>query len=778
MTWHLHLTGLVQGVGFRPFVWQLVQAMQLRGTVCNGVDGVHIYVNADRDTAERFRHLLREKAPPLAQIDTIRMETAEPTDFADFRIIESDVQGQPNLLLPPDIALCATCRTELTEPANRRFGYAFTTCTHCGPRYSILQKLPYDRPATTMAPFGMCADCRTEYYNPADRRFFAQTNSCPACPVEFRLFGADGTAIDARQEMQVDVCLTALRQGSIVAVKGIGGYLLLCDATNADTVETLRERKHRPAKPLAVLYPDRATLEGDCHVRADEWDLLTGVAAPIVLLRRHEQPASGIAVQQLAPGLDHIGAMLPYAPLLALLAEGFSGPLVATSGNRSGFPICYTNEQALTQLTTVADYILTHNRAIAVPQDDSVMWLTPVFRQPVMLRRSRGYAPTYIPALPEGSGANTLALGASLKSTFAWQLRGNTYVSQYLGDLESFDTQEQFRQTLTHFRTLFNATPTLLLADAHEGYFSTQLARELSATWNIPLRLVQHHEAHLAAVLAEHDLLNQPQPVLGILWDGTGYGTDGQVWGGEFIAYKANTDEPFTRMAHFAYFDALLGDKMPREPRLSALSLVHEHPAAESLLRNRFTAVEWAFYQKLLPQNRLKTSSVGRLFDAVASLLGLTDQVSYEGEAALLLEEHATRFVEQNGFTTLRSYLPRPWFGTNVPTQHIAAGVLADRLANVPVGQIAATFHYTLVEVVAAVARQTGHTRLAFSGGVFQNALLVDWLRHRFGHTHTLFFHRQLSPGDECIALGQLAHVTCTQLLHEISDNDVLSYSR
>lgn len=765
MTFHLHLTGLVQGVGFRPFVWQLARAMNLTGTVSNDPDGVHVYINADTETARLFRQRVFSEAPALARIQSAVLTETESRLFSEFSIIDSGTEGPAATLLTPDLALCADCRAELSDPASRRFGYAFTTCTHCGPRYGISRALPYDRAATSMASFTMCAHCAAEYHDPTNRRFYAQTNSCSDCTITMGLYTKEGQCVSTNQTMLIEQVSTLLEAGQTVAVKGIGGYLLLVDATNKRAISQLRKRKHRPTKPFAVLYPSVESIRQDCQLHDDELAWLSGPVSPIVLLDLLPVPASGIDQNGLAPGLGQLGVMLPYAPLLALIANTFGKPLVTTSGNLSGSPICYTDEQALTHLPAVADYILTHNRAIVIPQDDSVLRLSSTYRQPIVLRRSRGMAPTVIPTLSGVQEQRILAFGASLKSTFAGHWRGNTYLSQYLGDLESFDTQTHFRDTLTHLLTLFDVRPDILLADRHEGYFSTQLARELATVWGVPLVSFQHHESHLAAVLAENTLLDTTEPVLGIIWDGTGYGTDGQIWGGEFITYRKETDGLaeagpglFRRVAHVEYFSSLLGDKMPREPRLSALSLAYGLPGADARLRALFTPTEWALYPKLLTANTLKTSSVGRLFDAVAALLGLADTVSYEGEAALLLEEQASRYVRANGFTTSRHYLPNSWPSANVPARAILAGVLHDVLAGEPTDQIAASFHQTLVAVVRVVAQQTGLSQLAFSGGVFQNALLVDWLRHDLGDSHQLYFHRALSPNDECIAYGQLAH--------------------
>ena len=782
MTFHLHLTGLVQGVGFRPFVWQLARAMELNGTVSNGADGVHIYLTTSTEIANQFRRRVLAEAPTLARIESARLAETEPVCYPDFRIVESQVNGPAKLLLTPDFALCAACRAEMNEPANRRFRYAFTTCTTCGPRYAISHNLPYDRPATTMADFGMCTACKAEYHDPENRRFYAQTNSCPDCAVTMQLVDGTGQCVSDDQQVIIEQTVALLEKGKTVAVKGIGGYLLLCDATNAGAIVQLRNRKHRPAKPFALLYSSVDAIRQDCVLANDEIALLTGPVSPIVLLEKLPDPTSGICVSALAPGLGQLGVMLPYAPLLALISTKFGKPLVATSGNSSGSPIYYTDAQALALLPAVTDYILTHNRAIVIPQDDSVVRLSPVHRQPIVLRRSRGLAPTFMTAITHES-VNVMAVGASLKSTFAWQLRGNTYVSQYLGDLESYDTQTSFRATLDHFLNLFDTRPDRLLADRHEGYFSTQLARELATIWAVPLELIQHHEAHFAAVLAENELLDKQTNTLGIIWDGTGYGTDGQIWGGEFITYRPDFDDnaAFNRVTHFDYFPALLGDKMPREPRLSALSLAAGLPGADALLRPKFTVNEWNLYSKLLTVSQLHTSSVGRLFDAVAALLGLADRVSYEGEAAGLLEEQASRYVRKHGFSAVRPYLPNDWTVPDVPTRLIIAGVLEDRMAQKSIDEVAARFHATLVAVVRTVARQQCTDRLAFSGGVFQNALLVDWLRHDLEPAFRLYFHQQLSPNDECVSFGQLARYSLHTNLSSTNKNQtshVFSHSR
>ena len=755
-THHVHLRGRVQGVGFRPFVYRLARALGLCGTVSNGTDGVHIHLQADDEVAADFLARVQAEAPPLARVTAATVAVLDQPPFANFTIIESTADTRAALWLTPDLAMCAACRTELHDPANRRFGYAFVTCTDCGPRYSIARQLPFDRAVTSMADFPPCAACQAEYHDPNNRRFYAQTISCPDCGPALK--GWEGaTAMPAGQELaRVQALLEA---GQTVAVKGLGGYLLLCDATNAAAVQRLRQRKHRPGKPFAVLYPDAETLRADCHLHPDELAELTSPAAPIVLLTLRENPASGVALAAVAPRLRQLGAMLPNAPLLELLARRFGRPLVATSGNLSGSPIGYDDAAARTTLAPVADAFLLHNRAIVVPQDDSVVRFSSLHRQRIVLRRGRGLAPSVPVATavaeqqpPASTSLNKLAFGASLKSTFALSVPGYVYVSQYVGDLESFDTQESFRHGLTHFQRLFGPASGQLRADAHAGYFSTQLAAELAAQWQAPLQFIQHHAAHLAAVLAEH--APSAEPTLGVIWDGTGYGTDGHIWGGEFL--RSSAAEGPQRVAHFAYFDALLGDKMPREPRLSAFSLARDLRGSDAVLRPKFSALEYDLYTKLLAQNRVRTSSVGRLFDAVAAVLGLADVVSYEGEAALLLETLATQYVARHGYEFESLYLSC-WDGIgNVPTSVLMQEILEDVATGKPADWIAARFHHSLVHIVRKTAEAQQLRRLAFSGGVFQNALLVDLLIDKLSADFELLFHRELAPNDECISFGQL----------------------
>ena len=773
-TFHIHIRGQVQGVGFRPYVFRLAEEFLLRGTVCNASDGVHIEFTTHQIIAQDFYEKLLENAPVLSKITDSSIEIIENKFFDNFKIIQSNDGQKANLLLTPDFALCNDCRNELKDPLNHRFQYPFTTCINCGPRYSIIKKLPYDRDKTTMAPFKMCPICNSEYNDVHDRRYYSQTNSCATDGVQLQQFGAS-----LKFAPSLDDIITAINNGKIIAIKGIGGYLLMCDATNADAIKTLRQRKHRPTKPFALMYPNMEMLEKDVIlmnsframtlcVREVEKEALQSLEAPIVLLNLKNEVSSEIKTDLIAPQLSQIGAVLPYTPLFELITEGVGKPLIATSGNMSGSPIIFKDDQAEKYLSEIADLVVSNNREIVVPQDDSVVKFTEYYGKQIVIRRSRGYAPTYLPKPPRpqkgnlhvsspfggGGGSGGLALGAMLKSTFSWARQGNIYVSQYLGDLESFDTQESFEHTLNHFLSIFDDKPQHIIADKHPNYFSTQLGERLSKEWQIPLSKVQHHKAHFAAVMAENELLNTEEPVLGVIWDGTGLGDDGNIWGGEFFKYE-NRD--YLRCYYFDYFPLILGDKMPREPRISALSLTYDVIGGDNFLSKKFSDTEGVLYRKMLTQEGvLQTSSVGRLFDGVASLLGLADKVSYEGEAAMLLEESAKQYFRGNGLNFSESYISEGSSYHRIPTKTLIQNIVFDLKKGKDRDLIAAKFHVSLVKIIKKVAHNVGCKKLAFSGGVFQNSLLVDLIIHHLDKEFELFFHHQLSPNDENISFGQL----------------------
>ncbi|TDB60395.1 carbamoyltransferase HypF [Arundinibacter roseus] len=761
-TFLIQLSGLVQGVGFRPLVYQIAREKQLRGTVSNGSEGVRLtLLLKDEQAAQQVVDEIVLRAPALAQITEVTVKEINNQFFENFAIVQSHETAQVTLLLTPDFALCPACQHELTDPTDRRFRYPFISCTQCGPRFSSITQLPYDRPQTTMAEFPLCAACQAEYDAPTERRFYAQTTACPACGPQLAWYevqnGEAVLSIGQDSNMILKQVTQVLNQGKLVAVKGIGGYLLLGDATNAETVQQLRSRKHRPTKPFALLYPNLEAAQREVLVREQEAEALLSSAAPIVLLRRL---SGATVVEDVAPGLQQLGVMLPYAPLLALISADFGKPLVATSGNLSGNPIVFEDEKALAQLPQVADFILTHNRRIVVPQDDSVVRFTEGSGQKIVVRRSRGAALVLnLAGVPDHSGC-FLSMGASMKGTFALYTLKQLYVSQYMGDLESYETQQSFRQSLAHLLHILAVSPEQqvkgIFADAHEGYFSTQLALELGKKWSVPVHKVPHHAAHFCAVLAENNLLNISESVAGIVWDGAGFGPDdGQIWGGEFFIYS---NKKIERVAHFDYFESMLGDKMAREPRISALCLCKNIPQATELLKPKFSEKERQIYQKMLAQNTLKTSSAGRLFDGVASLLGLGDRQSYEGQAALRLEQLAAGYFRTHGLSSLDSYLPDFTATGLLSTQQMIRGVVQDLADEKPKDWIAAKFHLSLVGCIAAFARQQAVTKIACSGGVFQNAVLVDLLLATLGKEFELYFHKELSPNDESVSYGQMAY--------------------
>lgn len=753
-TWHIHIEGQVQGVGFRPFVYTLAQQHRLGGWVKNAEDGVHIEFNARKDTARFFLEKLIRLAPALARITRYRIRQVEKQRFHRFCIVHSSSGRKPSLLLTPDFALCDQCRMELQNPSDRRHGYPFISCTQCGPRYSIIRQLPYDRERTTMQPFMMCRKCTSEYEHPADRRYYSQINSCPACPVNLTLLDTAHRRVGETPDEIIATVAALWKGGQIVAIKGIGGYLLTCDASDPSAIERLRARKNRPTKPLALMYPGLEQIAQKVELQEEEIAALCHPAAPILLVSAKQTEQKTAADHLIAPGLSQIGVMLPYTPLYYLLLRKFGGPIVATSGNVSHSPIIYQDEKAVVELRGIADYLLVNDRHIVVPQDDSVVKFSSFRRQRLVLRRSRGYGPTYINAQLDWPGGTILSTGAMLKSSFGLLHQGNTYISQYLGDLQQFDTLQNYRHTVQHFLGLFDCIPEAIITDRHPDYPSTRYGEQLAKALDVPLTRVQHHVAHFAAVLAENDLIQGSGPVLGIIWDGTGLGDDGQIWGGEFFTYD---QRKFVRCAHFDYFRHIAGDKMALEPRLAALSCCRKVHGAYSLLKNKFSATEWKIYHKLLEkEGTLQCSSVGRIFDAVASLLGIMDLQNYEGEAALRLEDLAMEYFQKKGLDLASDYFYQSDGSTSLPTAQLLSGIVADILKGESPALIAARFHCALVELIVMVAKRQGIKKLAFSGGVFQNGLLVDLLLHHLQADHELYFHRQLSPNDENIAFGQL----------------------
>lgn len=740
----IEVKGQVQGVGFRPLVYRLATELGFVGYVNNTNEGVGIEISVENENLlNTFCERLKNEVPKLAKITSF-LCTKSDSKFQiseGFRIIKSQSGHKNNVLLSPDFGICTECSNEIIDAKNRRFQYSFTTCTYCGPRFSIIKKLPYDREFTSMEVFEMCTECRQEYEDVNDRRYFSQTNSCRKCGIKLRFFDNKKQLVSDEQTAIISLTVKFLKEGKILAIKGIGGYLLICDASNNLTINELRKRKHRPSKPFAVMFPSLESLDALVTLRDSEKEMLKNEVASIVLLEADLPNFSTAGI---------VGVMLPYTPLFELICHEFSNALIATSGNLSHSPILYQDQNAIDELSKIADFILINNREIVVPQDDSVVRFSSNSNQKIILRRSRGLAPTFIlpTFIPQN---NVLAMGAMLKSTFTLTHENNIYISQYLGDLSDFDTQENFRHTLRHFTEVLDFEANTILIDKHLAYPSSEMGRVFAEEKNLKLVEIQHHQAHFAAVLAENDLLESTEPILGVIWDGTGLGDDGQIWGGEFFMFQNNKSESFEHVKHIDYFPNLMGDKMAREPRLSALAICANIPEAYVFLKSKFTDLEWNVYQKQLKQATiLQTSSVGRFFDAVASLLGIIDKVSYEGEAAMYMEAKAREYYKQNS-ETKESYFIEKTHNTNA----LIRGVIADLGKNISVEKVAFKVHYSMICLIKNIAISLNINKIAFSGGVWQNALLVDLAQQNLVDFE-LFFHQQLSPNDECISFGQV----------------------
>ncbi len=753
----LHIQGLVQGVGFRPFVHKLALKYQINGWVSNGTDGVLILAeNKNNTTLEVFFKEILNTPPKNAIIISSKTTQFYGQTSAGFRIIESTSNTEPNLMLTPDISICEECRKELNFLNNRRFGYPFITCLNCGPRYSIQTKLPYDRQHTTMGTLKQCPECQKEYNDSENPRHYSQTNSCPACAIKLHFFEKSGKEIKLQQDEIISETVSQLRKGKIIALKGTGGYLLLCDATNQVTISELRIRKNRPGKPFALLFPDLNSIKNEVKIRDIEAESLKSEAAPIVLCKKLQQN-SELKTELIAPGLDKLGVMLPNTPLLQLISDNFGKPLVATSANLSGSPIVYLDGDALKYLGEFADFIVTFDRDILAPQDDSVVQFTEA-GQKIILRRSRGLAPNFYPLTFKLPQTPSLALGADMKGAFGINTGKNLFISQFLGDQSSFDAQQSYETTLNHVSGLMDFIPGTIISDLHPGYFTSQKGEELKIKLNAEHLSVQHHKAHFLAVLAENKILDSKEKTLGVIWDGVGYGEDGNIWGGEFFTFQ---NKKIERVAHWEYFPQILGDKMSKEPRLSALSLLRKNKHIEMLLPY-FSEKEWAFHKNLLLTSpKIQTSSMGRMMDALACILGLKTINTYEGEAAMLLENLAAKNTNKT-----KEYYPFDLKDGIVISDSIFENILADKNKNIPSPAIAEKFFNTLVKSIERISLENQTERIAFSGGVMQNAYLVDKIIENLGEKYRLFFHRQLSPNDENIALGQLAyHYLQEQLL-------------
>ncbi len=794
----IEIHGAVQGVGFRPFVYRLASGLALTGWVINDTRGVFIEVEGPEDRLRAFLDRLPRAKPPLAIIHTIHHEWLPPAGYTEFTIRHSADQGTRTVLVLPDVATCADCLAEVFDPADRRHRYPFTNCTNCGPRFTIIEALPYDRPNTTMRHFPMCPTCRAEYENPLDRRFHAQPNACPTCGPALALYAHPAHASritphasrpNAKSVMRnfpptyrdyrllavaddaLRLAARALAAGLIVAVKGLGGFHLMVDARHAEAIARLRERKPRRDKPFALMVRDLNQARALCHIAPEAEALLTSYQAPIVLLpRRADAPVA----ENVAPGNPYLGIMLPYTPLHHLLLREVDVPVVATSGNLTDEPICTDEWEAMDRLGHIAEVFLVHNRPIARHVDDSVAWV--VLGEPRLLRRARGYAP--LPVLLKREVPTILAVGGHLKNTVALSVGRQVFISQHIGDLDTAEARAAFERVIADFLRLYEAKPVAIAHDMHPDYASTRWVEE-GGRYQVPgnrdqvsntqyltpdIRIpIQHHHAHLASCLAENHVDGL---ALGVTWDGTGYGTDGTIWGGEFLLGDARD---FQRVATLRPFRLPGGDAAIKEPRRVAFALLWEIYGEE--------VAEWehlAPVAALSPQERRillqmlrrgvnapTTTSMGRLFDAVAALLDLHQEVSFEGQAAMALEFAVGQRV--------KSTYPVAWRyqGSGIgywDWGEMVEGMLEDMRRGTPPDVIAAKFHDTLVTWIVQVAREVGTPRVALTGGVFQNRVLTEWAAAALREAgFQVLLHRQVPPNDGGISLGQIA-IAATQL--------------
>jgi len=741
--------GAVQGVGFRPFVYRLAHEMGLGGWVENSPEGVRLEVEGETAKLENFVRRLQHEKPPSAVISHLESLPVDPLGEAVFKIGSSTRRGKRRAVIVPDLATCPVCLRELFDPSDRRYRYPFINCENCGPRFTIIEALPYDRANTSMKRFSMCPACSTEYNDPSNRRFHAQPNACPECGPHLELWEGSGKRIASKENALLNAA-DALRRGRIVALKGLGGFQLLTQAANDASLRRLRDGKGRDEKPFALMYPTMDLLRRDCNPSDQEERLLLSPASPIVLLKEKGTGRGSTLSPGVAPGSADLGVMLPYTPLHHLLMREFGAPLVATSGNRSQEPICTDEVEAIERLGGIADLFLVHNRPIARASDDSVVQI--LLEKPSMIRRARGYA-----ALPVCLGEKvplTLAVGGHLKNTVALAIEESVVMSPHVGDLQTQRGLEAFEASIEHLKRAYRVDPSRIACDLHPDYGSSAWARRSGAA----LIRVQHHHAHVASCMAEHGIFGT---VLGVAWDGSGYGTDGTLWGGEFLRTTRGT---FNRLGFFRRFRLPGAERAVREPRRAALGLLYEIFGERAFDRHgllplgAFSRAELRVIRGMLAAGVQSpvTSSVGRLFDAVASLIGLRQQDGFEGQAAMAVE-FALRAETSSECYPLdiepSSPGPLPFV---VDWEPMILRILEDLRAGVSAGKISLLFHNSLVEAIVAAAVRAGEKRVVLSGGCFQNRYLTERAVVRLrAEGFSPYWHQLVPPNDGGLSLGQ-----------------------
>jgi len=745
----LLITGLIQGVGFRPFIFKLAQDFKLKGWVSNTGTGVRVEVEGLPIAIASFLERLQQSPPVHSHIESLLIVDREYVGYDNFELRTSANQGKKSLFILPDIAMCTECKKDISDPTNRRYQYAFTSCSQCGPRYSIINALPYDRIRTTMQAFPLCTNCQNEYENPVDRRFHAQTIACADCGPTAQLVAKSGQLI-ASDLIAIEQAAEAIKQGKIVALKGIGGFQLLANANCRASVARLRDKKCRPEKPFALMCQDMQQVRSIAITSVLEGQMLHSAAAPIVLLNKNQ--TGFMLADNIAPNNTRIGIMLACTPLHHLLLSYLSEPVVATSGNISNEPICIDNQQAFDRLGNIADVFLMHNRDILRPIDDSVVQA--VQGSKMLIRAARGYAPIAI-KLPKFK-AKLLALGGHLKNTFALASEGYALISQHNGDLESLEAVQGFQKNIMDLSVLFKHQPELLIRDKHSDYASSQYSDELAQT---PYVTVQHHHAHLLSCVAEHGIT---EPLLAVVWDGAGLGEDGSLWGGEFFSLE---NKIITRLASLREFSLPAGAVAIKEPRRTALGFLWEFMGDELFTRTDLVAIQsfnqheqHVLNQVLKKQiNTPRCSSVGRLFDCVASLLDLCQISTYEGQAASGLEQCI------NGLQLSDSY-PLLWHQQNdlirFDWQPLLENIMQDLATGIEKSVIACKFHNTLVESIVDRVHGSGLKNVVLSGGSFQNTYLTEAIIQRLSAINVkVFWQKKVPCNDAGLALGQLLAV-------------------
>lgn len=765
------IRGAVQGVGFRPFVYRLATELGLPGWVINSAQGVFIEVDGTEAVLRDFLVRVERDKPAVSFIQSLEASWLDPAGFTQFEIRQSS-GGEKTALVMPDLTTCSDCLREINDAADRRYCYPFTNCTNCGPRFTIIEALPYDRPRTTMKKFTMCAECDAEYHDPANRRFHAQPNACPKCGPHLELWDEVGKAIADRDEALKEAC-DAIRAGRIVAVKGLGGFHLMCDARSEIAVQALRRRKRREEKPFALMYPSFDAVAGDCHISEIEVRLLRSPECPIVLVRRREHSANALA-ESLAPRNPYLGVMIPYTPLHHLLMQELGFPVVATSGNLSDEPICTDEHQAVERLRGIADLFLVHNRPILRHVDDSIV--REMAGRELVLRRARGFAPLPVTA---ADGEPVLAVGAHQKDAVALAVRMQVFLSQHIGDLETEPSLRAFDDVVQSFEMLYEITPATIACDLHPDYSSTRRADRMAQQQASTPTKVQHHYAHVLACMAENQIT---APVLGVSWDGSGYGPDHTVWGGEFLRV---TEDGYERVAHLRTFRLPGGEKAVKEPRRVALALLYEVFGDEAFTLDlpplrAFTPAELNVLRPMLQRglHSPETSSAGRLFDGVAAVVGLRQVCRFEGQAAMELEfaadatfgssragEDAPATAGEDASATKSETLSdqscyafelRGGSPIVVDWEPMIRGIIHE-LASASPGEIARKFHNTLARVIGEIAARIGEGKVVLTGGCFQNRYLTERaIRYILENGLHPYWHQRIPPNDGGIALGQV----------------------